>query len=520
MRKGVVLLILTLLATVGIAQNTRIVKGFVKSEDGKPVVGATIKAVDEDVTTTSTLGGAFEIRVSPYCKFVEARLESCLTAVAEIDGSTIIFTMKVDKKYAKSQEQARIAAEKEAAAKAKAEEEARIAAEKAAADKAEAERKAQEQARIAAEKEAAAKAKAEEEARIAAEKEAAAKAKAERRAQEQARIEAEKARIAAAKEAIAKAKAERRGQEFTRTDPEKTTAAKAEAGHRAQDQAHIETKKVRIAADKEAVVKAKAEDLVRFATEKAERKAQKLVHTATQKATAAKAKAEEEARIAAEKARIAAQKQAEAERIAKEKAEKVRLAKIEAEKRRKLYAEKQSGFASVADVSYIIGMGGGYSSIGIHYIAGYRINNLLYVGGGTGINFNLGAGPSVRGIAEPYSGTNILSPCLISVPVFAYFRANFLNRRCSPFFALAAGGNFSGKQTLHLYICDVKYNTTGIFFNPQLGVNFRTSTKTSLYLTTGFNGFTVPSCPTYTAFSATATPKFAYGVDIHLGLTF
>lgn len=313
MRKGVVLLILTLLTTVGIAQNTRIVKGFVKSEDGKPVVGATIKAVDEDITTKSIVGGVFEIRVSPYCKFVEAHLEGCLTAVAEIDGSTIIFTMKIDKKYAKSQEQARITAEE---------------------------------------------------------------------------------------------------------------------------------------------------------------------------------------------------------------AEKARLAKIKSEKRRKLRAEKQSGFASVADVSYIIGMGGGYSSIGIHYIAGYRINNLLYVGGGTGINFNLGTGPSVRGIAEPYSGTNILNPCLVSVPVFAYFRANFLNRRCSPFFALSAGGNLSAKQTLHLDLCDVKYNTTGIFFNPQLGVNFRTSTKTSLYLATGFNGFTVPSCPTYTAFSATATPKFAYGVDIHLGLTF
>ena len=371
MRKGVVLLILTLLTTVGIAQNTRIVKGFVKSEDGKPVVGATIKAVDEDVTTTSTLGGAFEIRVSPYCKFVEARLEGCLTAVAEIDGSTIIFTMKVDKKYAKSQEQARIAAEKEAAAKAEAEEEARIAAEK---------------------------------------------------------------------EAAAKAEAERRAQELALINP--------------------------------------------------------------QKAAAVKAKAEEQARIAAEKA------------------EKARLAEIKAEKRRKLYAEKQSGFASIADVSYMVGIGGINPSIGINYIAGYRINNLLYVGGGTGVNINLGAGPSVRGIAKPYSGTNVLNPCLVSVPVFAYFRANFLNRRCSPFFALAAGGDFSGKQTLHLDLCDVKYNTTGIFFNPQLGVNFRTSTKTSLYLATGFNGFTTPSCPTYTAFGATTETKFAYAIDIHLGVTF
>ena len=75
-----------------------------------------------------------------------------------------------------AEEQARIAAEKEAVAKAKAEEQARIAAEKEATAKAEAEHRAQEQARITAEKEATAKAKAEERARIAAEKKASSKA--------------------------------------------------------------------------------------------------------------------------------------------------------------------------------------------------------------------------------------------------------------------------------------------------------------------------------------------------------
>ena len=75
-----------------------------------------------------------------------------------------------------AEEQARIAAEKEAVAKAKAEEQARITAEKEATAKAEAEHRAQEQARITAEKEATAKAKAEERARIAAEKKASSKA--------------------------------------------------------------------------------------------------------------------------------------------------------------------------------------------------------------------------------------------------------------------------------------------------------------------------------------------------------
>ena len=168
----------------------------------------------------------------------------------------------------------------------------------------------------------------------------------------------------------------------------------------------------------------------------------------------------------------------------------------------------------------MVGIGGINPSIGINYIAGYRINNLLYVGGGTGVNINLGAGPSVRGIAEPYSGTNILNPCLVSVPVFAYFRANFLNRRCSPFFALAAGGNFSGKQTLHLDLCDVKYNNMGMFVNPQLGVNFRTTTKTAAYFAVGFKCLTAPACIEYTGYNATFKPTLGYGVDFNLGFTF
>ena len=76
-----------------------------------------------------------------------------------------------------AEEEARIAAEKEATAKAEAErkaaeEKARIVAEKETAVKAESERKAQEQAKITAEKEAEAKAKAEKQAQIAAQKEA------------------------------------------------------------------------------------------------------------------------------------------------------------------------------------------------------------------------------------------------------------------------------------------------------------------------------------------------------------
>ncbi len=381
MRKLFITALFVLLSCTAIAQNSRIVRGYIFGSEGEPIVGAKITALHESASATSTTGGAFEMAVSPYAKVIEVSYEGYFKAQAEIDGSSLIIRLKVDKKYADNKA------------------------------KAEAERKAAEDAlRVAAEREAAAKAEAEERARIAAEKEAAAKAKAE-----------EERRIA----------------------------------------------------------EAKAEEERRIA----------------------EAKAEEERRLAAQK---------EAER-----AEKARLAKIAAEERKVAYAEQQKGFESMVDLSYFIGLGKQYPHLGVTYTAGYRLNNLLYVGGGAGVDYNIGA----QAVTTKY-GDGALRPFVVSVPIYAYFRANFLNRRCSPFFALAAGGRVSGKQTMHLDLLDVKYNTSSLFVNPQLGVNFRTTTNSSIYCAVGFNGFSTPHCVKFTEYNATIKYKFGYGIDIHIGVTF
>ena len=226
MKKILPLLLFLLFAFASIAQNnTRVVKGFVQDVDGRPLSGITVKAINEDVSTISGQNGAFELSVSPYCRYIEVSSEGYLSSQIEVDGSVAIFRLKVDKKYlkakAKAEEEARIAAQKqaeaeriakerEAVAKAKAEEEARIAAQKQA-----------EAERIAKEREAAAKARAEEEARIAAQKqaeaeriakarEAAAKARAEEEARIAAQKQAEAERIAKEKAEIAAAKKRQR----------------------------------------------------------------------------------------------------------------------------------------------------------------------------------------------------------------------------------------------------------------------------------------------------------------------
>lgn len=188
------LVLCAVLSHMAVAQSGRFVNGVVFDENDSPMAGVKVVAKGSAEQCVTGSDGQFKMTVSAYTKYLEAYAEGYLTQSAEIDGSYIVFRMKIDKKYAERKAAEEKAAAEAAAAKVKAEEEARIAAEKAAEAK-----------RIAEEKAAATKAKAEEQARIAAEKEAAAKAKAE----EQARIEAEKkaeAERIAAQKAAAKAK--------------------------------------------------------------------------------------------------------------------------------------------------------------------------------------------------------------------------------------------------------------------------------------------------------------------------
>ena len=418
MFKRVSLLLLCCIASLTIvAQNTRLVKGVVFSDQEIPLKGATITLVGMPGSTQTDENGLFEFSVSPYAKQVEASCEGYFSKKAEIDGTYLIFKLKVDKKYAqrkaKEEEEARKAAQKEAEAKAKAEEQARIAAQK----EAEAKAKAEEQARIAAQKEAEAKAKAEEEARLAAEKRAKQEAEAKARAEEQARI----------------------------------------------------------AAQKEAETQARTEEVAPIATEKAKRNSD---------------------------------------------------AKIAAEKRSNKDVQQHSGFASIIDVSYglpidfsTFSLATAYSdNISLSYTAGYRISNTLFVGAGVGINYNLHTWAPTLTLNNA-QGTP-LKPAQIGIPVFAYFRVNFLNTQCSPFFALAAGYEISDKQELALELVKVKYNTGGFFVNPQIGLNIRTSLSTALYLAVGVKGFSMPYCVEHTGYNATLKPTLGCAIDFHLGFSF
>ena len=376
----------------GMAQNLRTVKGAVMNENDEPLSGVIIKAVNSDSETITDKNGRFELKVDLYIKFVEASYENYITAKAEIDGSYIVFNLKVDKQLLKEKAKAEAEAKKAAAEQAKAEAEAKRAAEKAAAEKAKAEAEAKRDA-------------------------------------EQAAVE--------------KAKAE------------------AEA----------------------------------------------------KRAAAEKAKAEAEAKRLAEQA-AAEKNKAEAKRAAAEKNN------VEVEtKRIACFSTHISGYNSVIDVSSF-----SFRNVGVNYIGGYRFNNYLFVGAGAGVEMPLEG----KYILEPsyVEGEYFISGIKrgVTIPLFAHARANFLNCRWSPFFALSAGARFMIPKTLRLeqvgLLQECKYNFISPFVNPQLGVNFRATPNTSVYLSVGVNGYVEEELSYINRYQIRCKPRYLLGYDLHLGVTF
>ena len=470
MKKFLFLTLCCALSLSVVAQGTRPVRGIVFDSDGIPMSGVTLTAVGSTDSKLSGADGTFEMMVSPYTKLIEASKEGFISARAEVDGSYLVFKLQVDKKYAenkaKAEEEARLAAQKAAEA-----EQARIAAEKAAAEKAE-------QERLAAEE----KKRIEEEKRIAAEKAAAEKAERERlAAEEKKRIEEEK-RIAAEKAAAEKAERERLA---------------------AEEKARIEAEKKRLAEEKARLAEEK-----RLALEKAKAEV-KAIKSGDDEST-------KQSQLEQERQKALAQQALLQEKAKKAEAKKAR---IEEWKQASL-----KGYRSMVEFAFMMDFDL-MPSYNLHYIGGYQINNYLYVGAGAGVCLHesaFGDNAIAEWSQEPQTG--FLPLKFVNVPVFAYFRANFINRRCTPYFALAAGYRFSTKHYFNMPWDNQSeyYSTSGLLINPQLGVNLRMTKRADVYLAAGFNMQQMPvfNAGESTMFDAKFGKKFCYGFDLRLGFTF
>ncbi len=204
----------------------------------------------------------------------------------------------------------------------------------------------------------------------------------------------------------------------------------------------------------------------------------------------------------------------EAERKVMEMARAEEAARLAAE-RKKLYAKQVTGYSSIVNLSYTVKTGHDY--LGLDYIGGYRFNNKNFLGIGAGIRYAFTA--EALTMTDLNMGASLPGNSYV-VPVFLYYRYNFLNGRFSPFLGLSAGANLSTRAVLHLELCDVKYTTIGGFLDPQVGINYRITPKSSLYLSVGFNLYTMSKCIDNTGYSATFKHSLYYSTDIHMGFTF
>ena len=127
MKRFILSVICVMVATAAIAQNGRVIKGTVYNENREPIAGATIQARGNSFETKSD--GSFMITVPSNTIEITASAEGYLPLTLEIDGSFMVFDLKVDKKYRAAREKERQAAEKAAAEEAKRELKAQIAEE-------------------------------------------------------------------------------------------------------------------------------------------------------------------------------------------------------------------------------------------------------------------------------------------------------------------------------------------------------------------------------------------------------
>lgn len=234
-----------------------------------------------------------------------------------------------------------------------------------------------------------------------------------------------------------------------------------------------------------------------------------------EKEAANKAKLEEQQRLETEKQ---AAKEAESKAKVEEKA---RLASLSKEERKSelkvLFAKRHSGYGSIVDISYLYSniSNGNDDGINISYIGGYRFNNHIFLGLGVGATMSLDDDVKLlkgEGSALPRGKFNF--------PAYIHFRYNILNRRCTPFFAVSAGGYYALQRSIQLELKEYQYGGFGILANPQIGVSYRLTPKSSINFAIGFNLYTSSYCETNNGLTPTMSNNLRYALDAHIGFTF
>lgn len=119
----------------------------------------------------------------------------------------------------------------------------------------------------------------------------------------------------------------------------------------------------------------------------------------------------------------------------------------------------QTGYRAIVELGYEIGTGNfGMDRLKFNVINGYQFNPYFSLGFGTGLRYY----PDAE---------------LALMPIFADFRANFMDNKVSPYLSLGVGYSFDATNS---------FEGVGLLLNPILGVSFMISEKSAMNVGIGY----------------------------------
>ena len=202
------------------------------------------------------------------------------------------------------------------------------------------------------------------------------------------------------------------------------------------------------------------------------------------------------------------------------------VTKVQKVKEKKKLEPVQSRFQQSAEFSFNV-----FDQVYVStkYIAGYLFNNWFFLGGGTGLSFNLSCG----GFSHAHYNGSIdpIGNKLVNIPLFVHLRTYLTRSRVKPYIGLSAGGLLSTKGHATCYDIDLDPDGFGYIdidngreyefsncrgmIEPSFGINIRLKRKWDLYL--AFSALTTfePYCSLR---SFTDTPSVIHRPNFSLGL--
>ena len=119
----------------------------------------------------------------------------------------------------------------------------------------------------------------------------------------------------------------------------------------------------------------------------------------------------------------------------------------------------QSVYKGIVELGYQIGTGDyGMDRLKLNIINGYQINPYFSLGFGTGLRYYFDAEAAL-------------------IPLFADFRANFIDNKISPYLSLGVGYSFDATND---------FEGVGFLLNPTVGVSFKVSDKSAMNVGLGY----------------------------------